>query len=274
MTIKWLIQDSQRMYSALEDEFTPLSKLGYDIIPYGLVPMTTIVTGLEELDLNDTFIIRGGTKIIDILVKGESETLSPEVLLKMRAGISYDRTNFDQAYYSTLGLPLLNDKPQILDLRESNDLFASFDVPKFVKPSSDLKAFTAGILEPGKVLKNFIESNYHRENYAEETVIVHDALKIDAEYRFICIDGKVITGSQYQKNGRLILSSEIPRIIQVTADVYANLYKPSEIYTMDLAETPNGIKIVEYNCWNCSGLYHMDSLKLFSTIKEYYEGKI
>jgi hypothetical protein len=78
----------------------------------------------------------------------------------------------------------------------------------------------------------------------------------------------------YRKNNQLVLSPEIPKIVLDTADEYAKLYEPAEIYTMDLAETPNGIKIVEYNCWNGSGLYKMDTKKLFSTITDYYKGKL
>jgi hypothetical protein len=272
MAIKWLVQDTARMYQALEDEFIPLQKLGYEIVPFGVIPFTKTITGLDDLDVNDTFIVRGGTKIVDILESGTSENLSPELIAKMRQGLSYDRKNFDQAYYSTLGLPLLNSTPEFLDLSVQSDLLASFDVHKFVKPSSDLKAFTAGVMEPGEVLKFFIESNYHRENYQEDTVLVNDVVQIDAEYRFICDNGEPISGSQYRRNDSTVYSSEIPENVLTAANEYAKLYIPAQFYTMDLAETPNGIKIVEYNCWNCSGLYHMDTVKLFSTIQQYYEG--
>lgn len=273
MKIKWLVQDTARFYSVLENEFFPLKELGYDVIPYGVIPFTSTMTGLDDLDPSDTFIVRGGTKIVQILDSGKPDNLSDELIAKLRLGISYNQEKFDQAYYSKLDLPLLNSNPVILNLTDEKDLFASFSVPKFVKPSSDLKAFTAGIMEAGEVLKYFVESNYHRSGYAEETALVHDVLYIEAEYRFICLNGKVISGSQYRRNNSTVYSSVIPQSVLDAADEYAPLYEPADIYTMDLAETPNGIKIVEYNCWNGSGLYHMDTLKLFRTIKEYYEGK-
>lgn len=272
--IKWLVQDTARMYSVIENEFTPLKELGYDIIPFGVIPFTSTITGIDDLDPNDFYIIRGGTKIVQMLDSGTPDNLSEELTAKLRLGISYNQRNFDQAYYSQFDLPLLNSTPEILNLSDSKDLYASFSVPKFVKPSSDLKAFTAGIMEPGEVLKYFIENHYHRSGYVDETALVHDVVEIDAEYRFICLNGEVISGSQYRRNNSTIYSSEIPQIVLDTADVYSKLYEPSEIYTMDLAETPNGIKIVEYNCWNGSGLYHMDTKKLFSTIQEYYKGKL
>lgn len=272
MTIKWLVQDTARMYQALEDEFVPLKKLGYEIVPFGVIPFTKTITGLDDLDVNDTFIMRGGTKMVGILESGTSDNLPSELITKMRQGLSYDIRNFDQAFYSTLGLPLLNGTPEFLNLKNESDLLASFDVDKFVKPSSDLKAFTAGVMGAGEVLKFFIESNYHRENYQEETVLVNDVVQIDAEHRFICLNGEVISGSQYRRNNQTVYSNVIPKYVLDAAYEYAKLYEPANIYTMDLAETPNGIKIVEYNCWNCSGLYHMDNIKLFSTINDYYKG--
>ncbi|SOK58650.1 Phage protein [Yersinia phage fHe-Yen9-04] len=263
------------MYSAIEDEVTPLKELGFEVIPFGMIPFTNTMTGIDDLDPDDFYIIRGGTKVVQLLDSGTPDNLSPELISTLRKGISYNQTMFDQAHYSSNGLlPLLNSTPTILDLSKESDLYASFSTPKFVKPSSDLKAFTAGIMDEGEVLKYFIEKHYYRTNYAEETALVHDVVEIDAEYRFICLNGEVITGSMYRKNDQLVLSSKIPKIILDTADEYALLYHPSEIYTMDLAETPNGIKIVEYNCWNGSGLYKMDTKKLFSTIHEYYKGKL
>lgn len=272
--IKWLVQDTSRMYSAIENEFTPLVSLGYDVIPFGVIPFTNTITGIDDLNPDDFYIIRSGTKIVQLLESGEPDNLSPELTAKLRLGISYNHRNFDQAYYSQLNLPLLNSTPEILNLSDEKDLFASFSVPKFVKPSSDLKAFTAGILEPGEVLKYFIESHYYRSGYQKETALVHDVVDIIAEHRFICLNGEVITGSQYRRNNSTVYDANIPQDVLRVADEYAKLYEPAEIYTMDLAETPSGIKIVEYNCWNGSGLYHMDTKKLFSTIHEYYKGKL
>lgn len=38
---------------------------------------------------------------------------------------------------------------------------------------------------------------------------------------------------------------------------------------MDLTKKENDFKIVEYNCWNASGLYNIDMVKLFEQVEEY-----
>ena len=268
--IKWLVQDTSRTLYAVNDEFNALKKLNYHIVPFGVIPFTDTITGLESIKSTDTVIIRGGTKIVGLVGELKSDNISLDVMKVLNNGVSHSVEKFDQAYYSKLNLPLLNDKPQILDLTNPTDLYASFSTDKFVKPSSDLKAFTAGVMDAGTVLKYFIESHYYRSNYSEETALVHDVVEINAEYRFICIEDKVIEGSRYRHNNQLVVNNSIPQHVRDCANEYVKLYNPSDIFTMDLAETPNGIKIVEYNCWNGSGLYAMDIPKLFSTVQEYY----
>lgn len=269
----WLVQDTARVYTAIDAEVQALKKLGFNFRTFGVIPFTDTITGLDDLDPNEIYIIRGGTKIVDILSSRRVDNLTPELIESLSKGVSYNKRNFDQAYYSELNLPVLNSTPEILDLQDPKNLYASFSTDKFVKPSSDLKAFTAGVMEAGEVLKYFIERHYYRSGYAEETVLVHDVQEIDAEYRFICLNGSVLQGSQYRGKYDLKLDANIPLSVQEKATEFAKLYIPSDLYTMDLAETPNGVKIVEYNCWNGSGLYAMNVEELFTKVQNYYESK-
>ena len=43
---------------------------------------------------------------------------------------------------------------------------------------------------------------------------------------------------------------------------------------MDLADTPEGIKIIEYNCWNASGLYKTNIPKIFNTVQDFQIDKL
>ena len=67
---------------------------------------------------------------------------------------------------------------------------------------------------------------------------------------------------------QLIFSSDY--IIGLTAaKEYVKLYNPADVFVMDLCDTPNGIKIVEYNCWNCSGLYSVNISKLVHEVSNF-----
>lgn len=271
MNIKFLVQDVSRLNYAIEDDFSNLNELGFDIIPFGVIPFTFDMTGVENLNTEDIYIVRGGTKIISMIEHGAISNISPELLNHLKSGIHHNDNRFDQAFYSKLGLPLLNENPVILNIRDNFNL--SFDVDKFVKPSSDMKAFNAGIMTSGTRLKDYIESGLYRSEYDRETILLHDKIRIHSEFRFICIKDKVIAGSRYRQNDRLVVNDQIPVEVLNVADKYVKLYQPDDIYTMDLCETDEGIKIVEYNCWNGAGLYAMDIKKVFKAVYEYYEEK-
>lgn len=269
MTIKWLVQDTDRMFRIVENDFISLKKLGFEVIPFGTIPFTNLITGLENLSPEDDYILRCGTKVISLLENNMVENVSQELLSKLKKGISHETLYFDQAYYTNLDLPMLNEKPEILDIKDN--LYLSFDTDKFVKPTTDMKAFNAGILEAGLPLKNYIENGFHRNNYMDEQVLIGKCIHISGEYRFICIGNEIVGASRYQQNGRLVTNKDIPQDVYDKAIEYSKLYHPADIFTMDLCETNDGIKIVEYNCWNCSGLYDMDVDNLFTNIYTYYK---
>jgi hypothetical protein len=152
-----------------------------------------------------------------------------------------------------------------------NNLGLSFSKDMFIKPSRDQKAFNPGILEAGTTVESFIKSQHYEEFFLDEVLIVAPVKEIYSEYRFFVVDGSVITGSMYKMNGKLLIKEDVPPLILDCAKEYAKLYHPDKVFTMDLADTPEGIKIVEYNCWNASGLYATDSQKIFFAVHDFIE---
>lgn len=285
MTIKWLVQNvgfSKTNLDLTEETLTRMS-LPYDV--FGISRLINYVINLENILTNpeEKFIIRGGTSLLSLLNKiTDLNEINPNMSEKklqisdiyinnLKEGIFYNEESFDQNYYGKLDLPLLNNKSQNLLIKDN--LNASFDRPVFIKPSRDQKAFNAGILEPGYTIKDFIFSQLHESFYIEETAIVAPVKSIYAEYRFFVVDKEIITCSQYRNSHSLFVSDIVPESIQEAAKEYAKLYQPHDIFTMDLADTPEGIKIIEYNCWNASGLYQTNVSKIFNVVHEFIEAK-
>lgn len=280
MKIKWLVQDVGKTIM-LNDNFNTLETIGANFYNFGVIENTTSITNLDNilLDPEDNYIIRGGTKILHLLenysdLETFCEYLSPfqiehkEIFLqKLKSAIFYDRMHFDQAYYNQLDLPLLNQDAFFLPIKEHKN--TCFDVPYFIKPSQDLKAFIPGILAPGQTIQHFIENSQHLKNYDHELALLSKVKHINKEYRFFVVDQQIVTGSQYKDADQIKYDSFVPSNILNIAKEYAKLYQPHAIFTMDLADTPEGVKIVEYNCWNGSGLYHCDKVLLFTTVEDY-----
>ena len=278
--IKWLVQDVGKQ-SMLIDNFSTLKSINANFQSFGLIQGKNIVSNLEEIlsDLDEYYIIRGGTKIVSLLdssshLSSLSLELSPFQLQfadlffqKLRNSIFYDSQKFDQAFYSSLDLPLLNKDAFFLPI--SSNLLTFFDIPYFIKPSKDLKNFIPGILQPGQTVQNFVENSQYSLDYIHENLLVSPVKNISQEFRFFIIDKTVITGSQYKYLDKVVYSSVIPHHVWQIAKEYALLYQPHSIFTMDLAITDSGVYIVEYNCWNGSGLYHCDKPLLFSEVQNF-----
>lgn len=276
MKTKWLIQSSGINFQHYNSVCQTLLNLNYKINDFGIIDKT--LTNLENiLDDSDNYVFRGSTRLLTLFNNIENitelnpylskEQITKSNLKKLKKGINYDVDLFDQKKYGNLNLPLLNDKAYYFEIKDN--LKRTFQQDMFIKPSRDLKAFNGGILEKGITIEEFIKANHYQSFYLEETAILANIEEIFEEYRFFIIDGEVITGSMYKKDNKLFLDNFIPEEILKTAKEYAKLYKPSDIFVMDLAKTKKWIKIVEYNCWNSSGVYNCNLNKLFSEINNF-----
>lgn len=188
--------------------------------------------------------------------------------LKFQQSFFYKNpTYFDQAYYGTLGLPIINQDAQYLPLKDN--LHATFECDKFIKPSSDLKGFIGGIIKKGKSIQDFLNTTTLLPTYLEETILVANIKEIHSEYRFFVINNEVITGSQYKLRDKVETNSLIPSEIQKAAEQYSKIYSPDKVFVMDLALLQNGdIEIVEYNCFNGSGCYDANMTLVFDILKD------
>lgn len=266
--MQFIIQDSARSFDTVIPELEAMHKLKNSTVStFGNIPFSNELsfTDLEKIDLDAKMMFRSGIKIVEMLSNKTVSNLPIDVQEKLLKGFSYNHKNFDQEYYSTLGLPLLNEDAKFYNYNDIKNQM--FDSDVFIKPSTDLKAFSAGVLDSGRMLREHVTQSYCKEDLSTERVLVSGLQKILAEFRFVCCNGIVLGGSQYRDEYQLCISPLIPDEVLHCAHEYAKMYQPSDYYTMDLATTPNGIKIIEYNCFNCSGLYAIDMYDLFTKIE-------
>lgn len=283
--VVWLIQDVNMRFKKLNEVFSALENLGFEYKTFGVLPFTNTITGLEDiLDEDVMYVVIAGTKVLSVLTDveelselndflTEKQLQNQDVYLdNLKNAIFYDINKFDQLSYNGIGLPLLNDSPELYLIGDNLD--KTFDVDKFIKPSRDLKAFNGGIIKSGQTIEHFIKSQMHQSFYKEEVAIVGDLKNIQSEYRFFVVEEKIVTGSMYKLGDKVVSDKNIPIDMMEAAQNYSKLYQPSDVFTMDLAYTDKGIKIVEYNCWNCSGHYDCDLDKLYLAIDSYVKSRI
>ena len=126
-----------------------------------------------------------------------------------------------------------------------------------------------GVIYAGETIQNYIaRTGYSSPNIKSEKIVVSDIKEIQEEYRFFMHENKILGCSRYMLNSEVNPSDFVPEDIKECAIKYSELYNPSELYVMDLAVTPEGIKIVEYNCWNASGFYHSNIRDIIFQVNE------
>lgn len=86
------------------------------------------------------------------------------------------------------------------------------------------------------------------------------------ETRFVVVDGEVITGSLYRRGRTVIYSREIEPHISAYARFRAAGWTPDRVCVMDVADTPDGPRIIEFNNFNSAGWYACDVTKIVQAI--------
>ena len=285
MKNRWILQSNGFKSSYLFEMVDTLKRFDIDFKDFGV--FNNGISNLSEIldcDVNETnFITRGGTKFLSILEKLKlknrdlsyldnklpKEIVNNSILYidKLIKSVDYNVQKFDQQYYSKLDLPLLNSNAKYFDYSKIKNY--EFSKETFIKPSRDLKSFNGGVIYAGETIKNYIARTGHSmPSIKDETIVVSDIKEIQEEYRFFIHKDKILAASRYMLNSEVNPSNIVPEFLTDCAKDYAKLYNPADIFVMDLAVTNEGIKIVEYNCWNASGFYHCNIRDLIFQINE------
>jgi len=146
--------------------------------------------------------------------------------------------------------------------------------PFFIRPNDDGKSFAGEVMDWPSFLEwtlggVFLLKPEDQPTVTADTIVmVSPKKKIYSETRCWIVDEKVVTASQY-KVGTLVKSSDKvdERVIKF-AEKQANIWSPHRAYVMDVADTPEGLKIIEVNNLNSSGFYAADVQKLVHAIEE------
>ena len=238
---------------------------------FGLIPFTPEMTNWENFPDAESYFVHCSTKGLRVLTEGKfkpteifvgaDEAHAQNLLERCRRGIFNDEERFDMSVYiKDLKRHMLNGHGDVMTVRELMD--QSFKTPKFVKPGRDLKLFTGAVINENVKFSEYLDTiqyDTHFSSSMDENVIVADPVEILAEWRFFVVKNSIAAASQYRKFGQLKWTRDIPTHIMEGAKKMVGLYKPARCFTMDLALTGNlDLRIVEYNCINCSGLYNAD----------------
>lgn len=142
----------------------------------------------------------------------------------------------------------------------------------FVRPVDDSKAFT-GLTMSRYDFFGWKQSISQIDE--EEFVPLHKNTKIavatykhiNAEYRFFVVNNEVVTQSLYKRGKEVYYTEYVDDEVIRFARHMVDLWTPADAFVIDIADTPEGFKVIEINNINSAGFYAADPQKIIAGIE-------
>jgi len=145
--------------------------------------------------------------------------------------------------------------------------------PFFIRPTGDGKEFAGEVMDWYSFIKWYkgvaeLDEDSGATVTPDTMVMVCPKKVIYTETRCWMVDRKVVTASEYKIGNRVKYSEYMVGPVIKFAEKLARKWSPHKAYVMDVADTPEGLKIVEVNNLNSSGFYAGDVQKLVHSIED------
>lgn len=216
-----------------------------------------------ELDTNQNIIAFGSYTLAKIAVQRG-----------WRPGAFIDNLAYDAWSAGWGAQRLLNPNAQIVRLGAA----AFADDTAFVRPVEDSKSFAGKLFEREEFQQwrdQILQHTQLGDPLDADTMITISAPQvIHTETRLFIVDGEIATYSQYRRGGRVHASAELvdDEVLEFARECVA-AWRPNDAFAFDIAQTPNGCKIIEVNCINASGFYACDMITLVMALERFSEAR-
>lgn len=246
--VRWYVQTglgSARDLAALAAAF---DDLGIDWSPVAVTPFSD---ELPDAPTEGRAVFYGATTLVTNVARAA----------RWRPGVFFRRERFAfEALRDGYGELLLNGDSEVLTVRELITRELPDDALRFVRPAEDLKEFTGEVMPFGEVRRWGGALGGSRGPLSLDTrVQVAAPKRVRREWRAIVAGGRVVAASRYRVEGRLAVDPEVPAEVRDFAESAAARYAPEPVFTLDVGELAEGLRVVETNCFHSSGFYACDA---------------
>lgn len=146
------------------------------------------------------------------------------------------------------------DELLVADYRPNTELF--------LRRLDDSKVFTGRSMRFSDCGQFFRDLRQSPAMLEPLTVVVAEVQEIDAEWRLMLVDAKVVGGSMYRPTADHALPAELIQFAQLAAQKWT----PAPVFVMDVARVNRSWKIVECNCFNGSRFYDADATAIVDAV--------
>ena len=234
--------------------------LGYDLIRTKYIPFSE----KSEVNLPEglTKVIAHGTIGFLRLFQKKYPNLNP--------GGFYETPKFSTQHcldtYKDLMLNYKGTVPNGVFPRKDMPNILPFLIEKYgplhVRPNGVGKSFTGSVVGT----HTFPVNSFSKDE--NEMIFCSSVVDILGEYRFVCSDSEIISGSQYRYERKLDQRKDIhPAAQRFVKEFVSNNIGPDSVYVIDVAVLEDeSAKIIEFNNFSNCGLYMCDRVKIVETI--------
>ena len=174
-----------------------------------------------------------------------------------------------RTYYAYLGPYLLNQEYAFMPLKEiarrKDWVYQTFGGGKsgdtvFIRPDDNAKSFAGELVWSGR-FDDFYEMSQFYGPSEHQLALVGKPVEVSSEWRVIVANKKVVTGSMYRKDKLVEIAPGVPPHVAAYVEWVCNSseFEPHPIYVIDIAATPDGLRVVEIGSVNTAGLYEIDA---------------
>lgn len=246
----WAIQTKLTQEDSTKHLVEAFQYLGLNWAAFPFPPM---VGHVPDLHWDGPIIYYGSTG----LVKRVYETFN----LHKGAMLWFDDVTHQPTWYGPrYGKAYLNHGARVTSLRglleEKHDLDERF----FVRPNSGLKTF-AGKVYDMIDLKRFVDLSTNNTLLSlDDQILVNEVKPIEREFRTWIVDRECVAAVQYKVGSKMWSDTEVPQEVRDFASAQAKVCSPSAVFVLDVAQTPDGYRVIEINCFHSAGFYRTEHI--------------
>ena len=144
---------------------------------------------------------------------------------------------------------------------------------KFIKPYTDAKVFTGKVFTQMKwedFVNHALDTPRTKMLHKDTLVQASKKQQLIKEARLWIVGETVISGVYYQFHGDVPFAREVSKDGIDFAKSMVKIFNVADAFVMDICLTTEGWKIVEINCINSAGFYHLNPRSLFRALEVYF----
>lgn len=140
----------------------------------------------------------------------------------------------------------------------------------FFRPNENTKVFSGKLVAEEDFRRWFDQEEYCYSPGRHQLVVIAEPKKIEAEWRFVISEGKVITASRYKQDGvhsEETMEEGAPEgAMSLAEDLARDDWQPQPIYCADVCLSEGRYRLLEIGDVACAGLYRCDLEKYVDAV--------